>query len=179
MITIELRNLIEHVEEGELQKLLSLFCCTDNHDVEHFLRKQAISSEGRFTRTTLIIDDQNDNEIAGYFSILIKVFEFQEQVSKSARQSIQGNKEATAFAGILIAQLGRSDSYKGKLKGNMIMDYVLAVCEQINHLTAGRIICIEYDHVQALNVFYERQGFRTIQQSGDSLKSLSYLKMAV
>ncbi|OLS40810.1 hypothetical protein BTR25_07950 [Bacillus sp. MRMR6] len=90
------------------------------------MHKNAIPNEKRaLTRTSLIIDENNNNsnEIIGYFTLLIKSFDLTKEVSNESRRKLTGNKNATVFNTILIAQLGRSDQYKGRVSGDIVLHF--------------------------------------------------------
>lgn len=143
-----------------IEELLSSFISEKNKDVQNFLHLNAIENEKRsISRTTLVVDNTN---VIGYFTLLIKDFSFVE-VSKSTRKKLTGNKWANNFITILIAQLGRSDLYKGKISGDVILNLALERCEVIKELSALRIVCLEHDDIEGLNIFYEKNAFEKLQ----------------
>lgn len=177
MEVISLSSLIQVAEESELNDYLSSFLCCKNKDVESFLHNKAVSNEKRsFTRTSLVIDEKSNNDIVGYFTLMVKPFDILTDVSKTARQRLAGNKEAEVFNSILIAQLGRSDAYKGVVKGEEILNFALENCKLINGLTGLRIVCVEYEDISYLNDFYIGNGF-TYLQTNDNDHFLSYLRI--
>lgn len=72
----------------------------------------------------------------GYFTLLIKNFDFVDNVSKTTRKSLTQNKNASLFTSILIAQLGRSDNFIRELSGGTILDVALEMCKLVYELTA-------------------------------------------
>lgn len=171
MEVTSLSSLLEATEEeGRVYKYLSSFVCSKNKDVELFLHKKAIENEKRnFSRTSIIMDETNNHEIVGYFTLLIKNFDFT-NVSGGLRQKLTGNKRATAFITILIGQLGRSDSYKGKVSGKQILDLALEHCK--NHIKAYaalKVVCVEFEDIAPLHKFYEENEFKTLQKNENGL----------
>jgi hypothetical protein len=167
MEVISLSSLIDaDASEGrEVQSYLSSFACEINPDVETYLHEKAIESEKRgHTRTVLVIDETQNNDIIGYFTLMIKSFDFTD-VSGTTRAKLTGNKRATSFVTILIAQLGRSDSYKGKISGNDILELALEQCSLVNKLSAIKIACVEYENNAKLTKFYEDNQFKVIQKN--------------
>ncbi|WP_404430728.1 hypothetical protein [Sutcliffiella horikoshii] len=141
------------------------------------MRKKAIESEKRdITRTSLVIDEYNTNEIIGYFSLMIKSFNFASDVSVSSKKRLTGNKSADNFVTILIAQLGRSDNYKGLFSGQEVLMQALNNCLYIKELCGLKIVCVEYDDISNLNDFYIGNEFRILQVN-PSRKILAYLKL--
>lgn len=164
MQVISLSSLIEASNSSEeLQEYLSTFQCKKNSDVETFLHDKAIENEcASRSRTNLVVDEDNDNEIIGYFTILIKDFNFT-TASGESRRKLTGNKKAQAFPTILIAQLGRADKYKGKVSGSEILHLALGNCQLIHNLSALRVVCVEYDDTEYLKRFYPENGFKELQ----------------
>ncbi|MFB6468863.1 hypothetical protein ACE38V_19080 [Cytobacillus sp. Hz8] len=177
MQVISLSSLIEvATDKSEVFQYLSTFRSEKNEDVETFLHSKAILNEKRaLTRTSLVVDDENNNEIVGYFTVLIKPFDLTEKVSKESRKKLTGNKNAEIFNSILIAQLGRSDLYKGKISGEVILQYALENCELIFDLVGLRIVCVEYDDIPYLNDFYLKNDFKILQVNRNN-KILAYLR---
>ncbi|WP_053363453.1 hypothetical protein [Bacillus sp. FJAT-27251] len=177
MQIISLESLIKaSEEESEVREFLSSFKCVKNKDVELFLHTKAIENEKRsFTRTSLVLDEENNNEIVGYFSLMIKHFNFHD-VSKTSKKLLTGNKNADIFNSILIAQLGRSDLYKGKVEGKKILLLALGNCLLINKLSGIRIVCVEYDDEPILNDFYLGNDFKILQTNA-SKKILAYMRL--
>ncbi len=67
MQVISLLSLIEAGEENEVRDYLSSFSCSLNSGVENFSKNQSIENEKRgMTRTFIIIDEENNNDIIGY-----------------------------------------------------------------------------------------------------------------
>lgn len=178
MQVISLDSLIEaSQEESEVFSYLSSFSCSSNKDVESFLHINAIPNEKRIlTRTSLVIDEKSDNDIIGYFTLLVKPFNLIDDVSRESRRKLTGNKNAEVFNSILIAQLGRSDEYKGKVPGELILDLALENCLLINKLSGLRIVCVEYDDKPILNDFYLGKDFKILQVNENS-KILAYIRL--
>lgn len=178
MQVISLSSLIEVGEEGEVQDYLSSFSCSKNPGVEDFLKEQAVDSEKRsMARTSLIIDENNGNDIIGYFTLLNKHFTLESNVSKSLRQRIAFSKQATSMSTILIAQLGRADQYKGRVSGSEILGLALANCKKVHQIIGMRIVCVEYEPVEELINFYERNSFKFLQESTNG-NYLSFLRLS-
>lgn len=171
MEVTSLSSLLEAtVEEGRVYEYLSSFSCSKNKDVELFLHEKAIENEKRdFSRTSLITDEENNHEIIGYFTLLVKNFDFT-TVSGTLRKKLTGNKKATAFITILIGQLGRSDAYKGKISGKQILDLALEHCKRhIKANVALKVVCVEFEDIEPLHTFYEVNEFKILQKNENGL----------
>ncbi len=178
MIVVSLSTLLEvGGREDAVQDILSSFKCEKNSDVESFLHNNALQSEIRsFSRTTLVLDETNNNDVIGYFTTLIKNFDFKESCSKTAIGKLTGSRSSTAFNCVLIAQLGRSDEYKGLIPGEVILNLALDNCKKINDLAAVKVACVEYKEHPNLVKFYEYNGFTKLQEN-DNGYILSYVRL--
>lgn len=177
MKVISLSSLINATdEEGKVCNYLSSFLCSNNKHVESFLHKKAINSEKRnFNRTSLIIDE--DENILGYFTLMVKSFNFDNNISKTTRKSLANNKNASHFNSILIAHLGRPDSFKDELSGSTIVNTILEKCELVYDLTALQTISVEYDPNPKLIQFYRNNQFKLLQTNLTG-NELSFLKLS-
>lgn len=161
---------------NDVEDYLRTFECKVNDSVESFLHNNAISNEiAQYSRTSLVVDEVNNYEIIGYFSLLVKPFNFT-NASGTTRKRLTGNKKATNFQTILIAQLGRSDKYKKIVGGNKILELALENCKAINELSALRVVCVEYTNTPYLSKFYPENGFTPLQQNEKGL-IISYLRL--
>lgn len=177
MQVISLSSLIEANGESEVRDYLSSFSCVLNPGVEFFLKEQAIKSEIRsMSRTSLVVDEKNDNDIIGYFTMLNKQFELDRSVSGAVRQKIALNKHATSISTILIAQLGRADQYKGLVPGSEILRLALSNCEMVHRILGMRIVCVEYEPVDKLKDFYTANSFKFLQENNNG-HWLSFLRL--
>lgn len=177
MQIVSLLSLIKASDNIEpLIEYLSTFKIDRNQDVESFFHHHAILNEKRaITRTFLIIDTSTNNNIVGYFTLMIKPFLFTENVSKEMRKKLSGDKHANLVYSILIAQLARSDMYKDKILGKKILELALESCERIFDLIGLRIVCVEYDDIPILQDFYLESDFKILQINSNG-KVLAFLR---
>lgn len=179
MQVVSLRTLIDASEESrEVSDYLLSFTCLNNKDVERFLHETAIENEkANRTRTSLVIDRETaENEIIGYFTIMIKSVELQ-NVSNTLIKRLNADKYDNKFPSILIAQLGRSDSYKGVISGTDILDLALGACKGVFDSTALRIVCVEYQDVPFLHEFYRKNDFKVLQKSNTNNCVVAYYRL--
>ncbi|MCU5500347.1 hypothetical protein OCF63_20615 [Bacillus wiedmannii] len=176
MQIISLDSLIQaESEESEVKEYLSSFLCHKDKDVQSFLHDKALENEKRaFTRTSLVIDDEHNNDIIGYFTLMIKDFGFID-VSGNTRKRLTNDKHADVFNSTLIAQLGRADSYKGKVPGDCIVQLALGNCKQIYDLSGLRVVCVEYKDEPILHDLYMKNGFKVLQVNSSG-NFLAYLR---
>jgi hypothetical protein len=178
MQVTSLQSLINISEqEEEIYEYLSTFSTKENEDVEYFLKHKAIPNENRsFTRTFLVTDEDNNNEIIGYFTLMVKPFNIMEDISQSLRKTLTDNKRAIVLNSILIAQLGRSDKYKGIVSGDEILNFALENCQLVYNTVGLRIVCVEYDDKPQLNDFYLKNDFKILQVNENG-KILAYVRL--
>ncbi|GGH85168.1 hypothetical protein JOD43_003900 [Pullulanibacillus pueri] len=176
MEIVKLRKFIDARGEESTNKYLSSFTCEINKDVESFLHENAVECENRhYTRTYLVIDEQNNFDIIGYYTLKTSYFAFEGNVSKTTKQRLVQNKEAVGFESILIAQLGRSDQYKGIVPGKEILKEALHACKQIFESVALRIVTVEYNPTPNLRDFYLSNGFKELQKTQNG-NMMSYIR---
>ena len=169
--------LLELIQVGgdELQKMLRSFCCVKNNSIESFLHDKAVLQEKEDrARTTLILDDDT-GYIVGYYTLKIESFVFT-NASGKVRKQLAGKKEAAYFNCILIAKIGGSDKYKGKVKGEEILKAALYSCSTIKMMTAIKIVCVEYIDEPVLKEFYEKNEFKNFQRNENGL-NISFIKI--
>lgn len=163
-----LKGLLEVINEASIKEALFNFKCTKNADVQNFLRYEAVEMEKKFqTGTYLIADDEKlkDNifEITGYFSIALKVFKFENTLSKRARKRLSGKSDDYVPA-FLIGQLAKCDN-ASKGTGAEYLKMAISKIKEIQYLIGG---CLVYlDCKDDLVTYYENQGFKCIQKNPD------------
>lgn len=163
-------------EEGRIEEYLSSFSCDKNEDVQFFLHQKAINSEKRnICRTFIIHDEKNNDEIIGYFTLMVKEFQFI-GVSKNKIEILTKDRSSTSFHTILIAQLGRSDKYKNIVDGKEILAIALDYCKEVFELTAMKVVCVEYEPNEFLHNFYSDNGF-TLLQTNTTGYNLAFMKI--
>lgn len=178
MQVISLDSLIKTGDEEGVTTYLSSFCCRKNRDVESFLHKKAIQNEKRsLSRTSLVVDEETNSEIIGYFTLTIRHFKLQDEISKSTRQKLAGSRDADIFSTMLIAQLGRSDLYKGRVPGKGILDLALQNCKMIHDLAGLKVVCVEYEDIPYLNDFYMANEFVYLGKNPDNNLNMSYIRL--
>ncbi len=106
---------------------------------------------------------------------MVKIFMFT-NASKTNRQKIANDKNATHFNTMLIAQIGRDDSYKDVVKGSHILDLALKKCNIVHETIGLRIVCVEYDPIPQLKHFYSVNGFRVLQENHNG-KEIAFIKL--
>ncbi len=168
---------------------MSSFACEKDHDIENFLREQAVRFEliGK-SRTFLIYDeDELDNgrfSILGYFTLALKSLFLPDIVSNRKRFKLDGfsskwnDEPVRDIPCYLIGQLAKNsniDIPKNILNGR---DLINMSCEKIRQSaenTAGRWILVECHNHPKLLSFYIDNGFKYAFKEPDDSDDLVQL----
>lgn len=172
---IPLHDLI--VQGGdELNNMLRSFTCEVNESIEDFLYNKATRQEKEDNARTTLIINEDTGDTVGYFTLLVANFTFTDGASGKNKRKVAGSKEATRFNCILIAKIGRSDKYKGKVSGADILEAAIYNCSLVKDMTATKLVCVEYIDEHNLTKFYEDNGFKYLQKNKNEL-NISFLKI--
>ena len=105
----------EQFGEDALRQILAEFSCEKNHDVEDFLKRQAIDFTNKHQSVTYIVFATDDAQLLGYFALTIKPITVSGEPfsnttrKKLSRVSTLNEKEHTySLAAYMIAQLGKN-----------------------------------------------------------------------
>ncbi|GHU54819.1 hypothetical protein AGMMS49975_15730 [Clostridia bacterium] len=152
---------------------MSRFSCRDK-SVEYFLRNKAFDFDVRnVARTYLILDPDeyvlDDVVILAYFSISVKHVIFDETLSKTKINEIDGfSKNAPSANTILIGQLGKDTEHSNEISGSLILDLAIAQVYSALDTVGCRIALLECMPIDKLLDFYKSNGFVFLQQSRDN-----------
>lgn len=159
---------LEDGGENKLNAILSTFSCTLNPDIEFFLHKKSVLFENQsLSRTFLVMASfQNNPVIAGYFALAMKQISIRkEAVSNKMRSRIRRfaqfdtNSNSFFLPAILVAQLGKNDTYKNLISGDELLYFALEKVKEIQNLAGGKLVYVECEDVDKLKRFYYSNGF--------------------
>jgi hypothetical protein len=167
-----LRELIISAYPRELlERQLREFSCKRDIDVETFMHSKAIDYEiSGLSRTYLY---QLDNALPGdtldivaYFSVALTSVNFS-GLSENRRRKVLGQTPGRSsqdnFAGLLIAQLARSDRYDtSTISGERMIGDCEAVIEIGRNYLGGKVAYL--DCREPLIAYYERYGYRLVSE---------------
>lgn len=167
----------------EVMGAIARFRCCKNHDIEHFLKDNAIEFERRGLCTTYLYADSDSYEILGYFSLTHKALLI-DGLSKERKKNISGSKTAVAAPFILLGQLGKcmeqiadGTVIASPILGREMLKDAFSIIAHANEYIINRRILVECDKNERLLAFYEQNGFRLLEIN-DS-KYFLYLKLEV
>ncbi|MEY0162082.1 acetyltransferase [Providencia rettgeri] len=168
--------MLDELGEPETSKLLSLFTCPINPDVESFLHNNAIMFEGRdTTRTYLMISDAG--EIYAFFSLATKELTLlNTNLSKTTVKKIHGaNKHAERVPAFLIGQIAKNHSITDNpIRLRDILNEAYGMITLAKEIIGGRVVILECEDNDKLISMYVNHGFTRIDisNSQDSLVTL-------
>nr|WP_294669014.1 hypothetical protein [uncultured Ruminococcus sp.] len=170
--------------EDNINNLLNKFSCSQDLDIENFLKEKAIKFERLLkARTYLILNEEeliDSNDISnvniyGYFSIALKVLTIPEECSNSKRKQLDGlsakihGKAITSIPCYLIGQLARNSNVpRNILSGEKILEYAYSIILSSSELVGGRIIMVECHDCEKLISFYKENNFSIIAEMPDN-----------
>jgi len=159
---------------------LSSFLCTQDPDIESFLKERSVHFEKLSkSRTYLEIDEDalaRDGTVAvlGYFSLAMQTLKFPEEYSGRRRKELdgfaskRGGKPVQDVPCFLIGQLARCSSIeKGALSGSELLDDALGYIAMAQEAVGGRIVLVECRDDPKLIRFYEGNRFEEFMHIGD------------
>lgn len=167
---------------SELSGAIERFCCCKNHDIEHFLKHNAVEFERRGLCTTYLYVDLDTFDIAGYFSLTHKALSI-EGFSKEKKKDLTGNKEAQLAPFILLGQFGKYKQLEedgtitsAPISGDRMMQDVFSFIAYANEYIINRRILVECDEDDHLLSFYmDKYKFRMLERENG--KCTLYLKL--
>lgn len=153
------------VLNNRVKERLEQFECAASPHIEAFARKKVSNYEQHeHSRTYVLIIpvDEDDIDVAGFFSIGMTTLDFR-GISKSQRRKLSGNfSEVETTGAYAITELARSDNYtSAQLPGWKILDEAKNIISLARRHIAGRYVMVDaqpaiFEHL------YQPAGFSVI-----------------
>ena len=184
---VNIVDLISSVGEDEVRSALEEFQCTQNPEIEFFLKSNAVDfAKRKISVTHLILD--NNGQIAAYFTLTHKPANISaESLSKSSIKTLSRyavlDKDSNSFniSAFLIAQFGKNSSYKGNrsISGNKMMDFCFEILETVQKQVGGGIVFLECENKKPLLNFYqnENNNFRIYGERFSEAENTKYIQL--
>ncbi|MGB4590325.1 MAG: hypothetical protein WBI17_14000 [Clostridiaceae bacterium] len=173
-------------DEEKTQKLISIFVCEKDLDIENFLKDKAIKFEKLGKSRTFFIFDENADEfkILGYFALSLQVLKIPEGMISGNKvkkldglsANMRGNR-ITEFPTILIGQLGKNEMYSDVIEGSEVLEYCLATILEGQARLGGRIIMLECKNIPYLIKLYEKFGFSFLEKDYEENELMQMIKI--
>ena len=184
---VNIVDLISSVGEDEVRSALEEFQCTQNPEIEFFLKSNAVDFANRKISVTHLILD-NNGQIAAYFTLTHKPANISaESLSKSSIKTLSRyavlDKDSNSFniSAFLIAQFGKNSSYKGNrsISGNKMMDFCFEILETVQKQVGGGIVFLECENKKPLLNFYqnENNNFRIYGERFSEAENTKYIQL--
>lgn len=160
-----LGNLIIREGKENVKEFLTTFQCSLDRDIENFLLEKAILYEQQnISRTFMIVDYiENSLVLLAYYTIAIKEFQFNENLSRAKRKkylgtSYEANKQ---FPALLIGQIGKNSTVpkEYQIAGKDILLSIMDTISSIRELAGGRLVYVEAKPHPYLHTFYTSYNF--------------------
>lgn len=159
----------EQFGEDDLRQILAEFSCEKNHDVEDFLKRQAIDFTNKHQSVTYIVFATDDAQLLGYFALTIKPITVSGEPfsnttrKKLSRVSTLNEKEHTySLAAYMIAQLGKNyaDGANERITGAELLALAVNQIEMLQYQAGGMVIFLEANNEEKLLSFYGNNRFQ-------------------
>ncbi len=170
-----------------MNRILSEFSCSQNFEIESFVKNSAVDfAKKKISVTYLIIDQQG--RLAAIFTLAHKALQISDAgLSSKVRSKIkrfsrldEASDTYTASA-FLIAQFSKNFKYdlNKYLTGNDLMDMVISVLKKVQMEIGGGIIYLECENKQPLLNFYqaEHNGFKPFNKRESEKDGVTYIQM--
>ena len=184
-----IENILDIIKQnGEEETLLDLSCfrCSPNSDIQEFLLKNAIEFAKKRISVTYIVENSDNGELLGYFTLAHKVLEVnadllsntqKRKMEHSAKQSIESKTyKVSAF---LLAQFGKNyavDEDK-RISGEDLLNCVEEIIEKIQYMIGGTVLYLDCEDKDVLTSFYEQKGrFHKIGERVSETDNKTYLQ---
>lgn len=166
--------MLAELGEEPTARLLSLFSCPKNPDVETFLTKKAVAFERTDNaRTRLILSE--DGAILAYFSVSFKELLLETALlNKSQVKKLDGfSKNAERIRAFLIGQIGKNFNIENNpISLGDILEEIYAIIDAAKELVGGRVIILECEESPRLIELYQKHGFSLIETTDDDKTTL-------
>lgn len=183
--SVNILDLLEQLGEEYIRTILSDFSCPKNDEIDFFLKNRAIDFANRKQSITyLVFDDENGN-IAAYFTLTHKSIEISdESLSKTARRHLQRyaflDETAKSYttSAFLIAQFGKNMN-ENRITGNELMDNVFMLLTKIQREIGGGVVYLECEDNPKLLDFYqnEQNRFRYFSERYSETDRKKYIQL--
>lgn len=162
---INILDMIEALGEDETRSILSDFSCSKNHEIENFVKKNAIDFAKRKISITYLVVDRTET-VRAIFTLTHKALEVgNKSLSNTMRRRMQRyatlDERADSFmtSAFLIAQFGKNDVLVGEenISGNALMDLAFEVLTSVQHDIGGGLVYLECEDRKNLLTFYSSE----------------------
>ena len=166
--------ILEQFGEENTKRVLSEFICSENEEVETFIKEKAILHENRGLAKTVLVIDTKAKGIVGYYTISTKSFVIHSNISSRMKKKYFGTSQTSVdiIPSILIGQLGKNEAVESSFTGSDLMDLIFRYIKNMSVLTPSLVCYVEHDGREKLRNYYEKHGFTYFKREEDEEKGL-------
>lgn len=184
---VQILDMINSVGEDALQEILSDFSCPINHEIEDFLKHNAIEfAKKKMSITHLVFDEEG--QFVAFFTLTHKpVTVLANVLSKTAGKKMAKHAKfdeainAYSVSAFLIAQFGKNYSAKAgkEISGDKLMDLAYDTLIEVQHQIGGGVAFLECEDREKLIKFYESgtNGFRRFGERFSENDHVKYIQL--
>lgn len=182
-------DILERVGEEELVSGLSDFSCTNNKDVENFLKLKAVDFAKKRISITYLVLHVETGEILGFFTLAHKVLYVPaEGMSNNVKRRLERygsfDKDTNSYlmSAFLLAQFGKNYALgeEDRIAGLALMECVDSILKKIQFQVGGGVVYLDaLDNEHLVHFYSDVCGYRKISErvsDSNNTKYLQYLK---
>ncbi len=150
------------------QEVLSGFMC-DNDEVQDFINNKAIVHEERGLSRTILVFDEKNGLLVGYYTLSIKSLVLSVKLSSKKKKAYFGTAQTNGdvIPAILIGQLGKNDAVVSEFTGSDLMSLIFGYIFRVDKLLPSVVSYVEHNGSKKLCKYYEKHGFTYFPREKD------------
>ncbi len=182
-------DILEKVGEEELVSSLSDFSCSNNKDIESFLKLKAVDFAKKRISITYLVLHVETGEILGFFTLAHKVLYVPaEGMSNNVKRRLERygsfDKDTNSYlmSAFLLAQFGKNYALgeDDRIAGLALMECVDSILKKIQFQVGGGVVYLDsLDNEHLVHFYSDVCGYRKISErvsDSNNTKYLQYLK---
>lgn len=153
----------------------------DNKDMLSYLLNKAFKFEKEHKSRNFIVEDNETNDIVGFFSLSLKVVDISNLEKTIKKKLILKGKSANnidAIPVLLIGQFGKNTKVNG-ITGEELFKEVLKKIEKFRSIVGTQMIFLDSLNNPKVISFYEKFGFVTYSNLIKDEQNVTYQPMAL
>lgn len=185
--TINILDMVDAVGEDEVSDILSDFSCPVNHEIENFVKNNAIDfAKRKMSITHLVLN--KDGKLVAIFTLTHKALELgNENLSSTTQKKIMRyahlNQATNSYmvSAFLIAQFSKNyaNGKNFQLSGDSLMESSMNVLRIVQREVGGGIVYLECENKPQLLSFYQntKNTFRVFNERYSGEDNVKYIQL--
>jgi hypothetical protein len=169
-IVVPYSKFTQYSNEKKAKKTLTGFFCSNDSDIQDFIRNKMEKFEDRsICRSYLILDRKNSDDenfyILGYFALALKILTVdQDKLTRKQKNDMNLLRDQDGIPSYFIAQLGKNDMFKHNFKGKYLLDEAVNIVYECMEMLGCNIVWLEANkEADYIINFYKNSGFIELQ----------------